>query len=184
MPKGLSGSTSVSGFSVDYHEIKQNPGGGPRGLGVALKGHAGSKFKFYPINPNPHDNPSYNSNQAKFYADAAKHVVQGFSFAADDVTCPYPNLPQAPYNPKEMAKLMTNNLGKKLTSKTEWGKMSSQEQQNFIKEYPKKVAEYKKEQAVIQATAEWKAHLAKKSNSSVSWEGVQYHLPKVEADSE
>lgn len=186
MPKGLSGTITVSGFTVDYHEIKQNPGGGPRGLGVSLKDHSNSKFKFYPFNPNPHDNSSYNNsgNQAKFYKEAAKHVTTGFDFSSDDVTCPHPNLPQPPYNPREMNALLANPLGKKITSKTDWAKLSPAEQRTFVQEYPKKVAEYKKAQAVTQATAEWTAHLRKKNNTSFTWERETYHLPNVQSGDE
>jgi hypothetical protein len=186
MPKGLSGSTTVSGFTVEYHEIKQNPGGGPRGLGVGLKDHPGSKFKFYPINPNPHDNSSYNNtgNQAKFYKVAATHVANGFSFSDDDITSDFPGLPQKPYNPREMNALLSNPLGKLLTSKTDWGSMGPDEQRKFVQGYPTKIAEHKASKAKKEAGDEWVKHLRTKNNSTFTWERVTYHLPNVQSGDE
>ena len=179
MPKGISGSTTVGTYTVEWYEIKENDGPSPRGIGVNLKDHAGSKFEFNAITPNPHANATYNQgSQAKFYAAGANHIKKDFEFDATDVTCPYANLPSTkPYNAGEMNKLLANDLGKKIFSGKTWDKLTKQNQETFVAEYPKKIAAYKKEKEASQATAEWVKHLKTKGGTSFSWEGVTYKLP-------
>jgi hypothetical protein len=179
MPKGIPGTTSVGKFTVDFYEIKENDGPSPRGISVTLKDHAKSKYDFQPITPNPHENPTYNipNNQKKFYSEAAGHIVKGFAFTADDVTIPYANLPSTkPYNAAEMNKLLANEIGKKILNAKDWTKVKSDDQKKFISDYPKKIAEFKKEKENSQATAEWAKHLKGKGGSTFSWGGVTYKL--------
>ena len=180
MPKGIQGTTSVGGCTVEWYENKDNDGPSPRGIGVTLKDHQKSKYEFHPFDPNPHANPKYNQkvNQSKFYLAAANHVAHGFAFTAADVTVPYANLPTNKiYNQAEMNKLLANDLGKKITSKKDWSKLSPDEQKTFIAEYPKKIAAYRKEQEAKQCTAEWVTHVKGKKGTTFSWEGTTYKLP-------
>lgn len=179
MPKGISGTTRVGTYTIEWYEIKENDGPSPRGIGVTLKDHAGSKYEFNPINPNPHSSPTYNQgNQAKFYAAGANHITERFEFDATDVTCPYANLPSSePYNAAEMNKLLANALGKKIFPGKTWDKLSKPDQAKFISSYPKAIDAYKKSEEVRQAAAAWAKHVKRKGRTSFSWEGLTYKLP-------
>jgi hypothetical protein len=177
MPKGIPGTTTVGRFTIDWYEIKDNDGPSPRGICVTLKDHPRSKFDFRPFEPNPHSNPTYNipNNQKKFYLAAANFIAQGFDFTADDVTVPY-SVPRKPYTPAQMNKLIADPLGRGLVKK-EWGKLIQKEQDKFVADYTKKVAEFRKSKETEQATAAWVKHVKAKGGKSFSWETINYKLP-------
>lgn len=68
--------TEVAGRQITYNEVRGN--GLTRGISLFRTGVANSKIQYW-FDPNPHDNRSYNKNQALFYLTAAQQIGEGIN---------------------------------------------------------------------------------------------------------
>ena len=65
-----------SGITFNYVEQKSGGSGpGARGIRIYIAGGRDQSYKF---SPNPHDDPWYNKNQAKFYRQAAEALADAY----------------------------------------------------------------------------------------------------------
>ncbi|RWA53025.1 hypothetical protein AU476_15330 [Cupriavidus sp. UYMSc13B] len=72
----ISGRLVKGGITFNYSEVKYGANGkGARGIRIYISGGHDQSYKF---NPNPHNNPSYNSDPGSFYLEAANALADAY----------------------------------------------------------------------------------------------------------
>jgi hypothetical protein len=70
--------------NVDFHFAEATIGGG-KTRGITIKASKSPKpAQTYKFEPNPHDDPWYNKNQGKFYAEAATELAKLYVASSKD----------------------------------------------------------------------------------------------------